>query len=131
MLVSSRIAKHKHMDTLNVIVMTLELPMQLPSQHVAASTRKTGNHVCRPDVCHKGRLGKQGFCRMLYWHWGKHTNEKKAIVAKRSHGLTLCPRWNGSAAPPVHTAPPLFGSPALETTHPFHFKMNPAMLLGP
>ena len=35
---------------------------------VFARTRKTGNHVCKPAVCHKGRLGKQGFCRMYYWH---------------------------------------------------------------
>ena len=25
---------------------------------VMASTRKTGNHVCRPDVCHKGECGQ-------------------------------------------------------------------------
>ena len=31
---------------------------------VCASTRGTGNHVCRPDVCHKGPVGKKGFCRM-------------------------------------------------------------------
>ena len=28
-------------------------------------------------------------------------------------------------------SPPFAGAPALETTHPFHFKMNPAILLGP
>ena len=38
-------------------------------QDVASATVKTGNHVCRPDVCHKGRIGKMGFCRMFYWHW--------------------------------------------------------------
>ena len=35
-------------------------------RYVALFTRKTGNHVCRPDVCHKGRIGKRGFCRMLF-----------------------------------------------------------------
>ena len=28
---------------------------------VALITRKVGNHVCRPDVCLKGRVGKKGF----------------------------------------------------------------------
>ena len=23
---------------------------------VASATKKSGNHVCRPDVCHKGRM---------------------------------------------------------------------------
>jgi len=32
---------------------------------VAASTRKTGNHVCRADVCHKGAVGRKGFCRTV------------------------------------------------------------------
>ena len=32
---------------------------------------------------------------------------------------------------PMSAVPPFHGSPALETTHPFHFKMCPAMLLGP
>ncbi len=36
---------------------------------VLVATRKTGNHVCRPDVCHKGHIGKKGLCRMMYWHW--------------------------------------------------------------
>ena len=35
---------------------------------VLAGTLKAGNHVCRPDVCHKGRIGRLGFCRMLLWH---------------------------------------------------------------
>eukprot|EP00973_Karenia_brevis_P003020 412965-Karenia_brevis.AAC.1 len=33
------------------------------TKEVALRTRKTGNHVCKPAVCHKGRLGKMGFCR--------------------------------------------------------------------
>ena len=28
-------------------------------------------------------------------------------------------------------AHPLWGGPAIETTHPFHFKMTPSMMLGP
>ena len=98
---------------------------------VAASTRKTGNHVCRPDVCYKGSIGKKGFCRMGFWHWCQFTNNKGTQVAQRSHGLPLQPRWNGTGAPPVSKHPPLTGAPALETTHPFHFKMTPSALLGP
>ena len=56
---------------------------------VFARTRKTGNHVCKPAVCHKGAIGKKGFCRMYYWHWVRHTNEKNKVVAKRRHGLRL------------------------------------------
>ena len=100
-------------------------------KQVAASTRKTGNHVCRPDVCHKGTLGRKGFCRMMFWHWARWVDEKKEATAKRSHGLALHARWDGQGHPPTHDAPPLLGSPALEISHPFHFKMTPSMLLGP
>ena len=33
--------------------------------------------------------------------------------------------------PPLHTAPPCQGLPAVETTHPFHCKYTPSMLFGP
>ena len=56
---------------------------------------------------------------------------KGKLIAKRSHGIALQPRWNGTGAPPVHQNLPLRGCPALETTHPFHFKMTPAIMLGP
>jgi hypothetical protein len=58
-------------------------------KQVAASTRKTGNHVCRPDVCHKGALGKKGFCRMMFWHWARCVDATNVAIAKRSHGLAL------------------------------------------
>ena len=98
---------------------------------VAAHTRKTGNHVCRPDVCNKGRIGRRGFCRMYFWHWARSVDAKGGAVAKMTHGVQLCPRWNGIGSPPVCTSPPFTGTPALEVTHPFHFKMTPSMLLGP
>ena len=98
---------------------------------VAAATRKTGNHVCRPDVCHKGRTGKKGFCRMHYWHWARYDDVKKGPCPRMMHGLQLCPRWDGCGTPPLCKAPPFTGLPELETTHPFHFKMTPSMLLGP
>ena len=100
-------------------------------QSIMASTRKTGNHVCRPDVCHKGKHGKKGFCRFLFWHWTKSVDDKGKLVAKRSHGNALQTRWDGTSAPPVHQNQPLRGCPALEITHPFHFKMTPGIMLGP
>ena len=45
--------------------------------------------------------------------------------------MALQPRWDGIGAPPVHRAPPLAGNVVLETTHPFHFKLCPAIMLGP
>ena len=33
---------------------------------VAVGTYRSGNHVCRPNVCHKERLVKKGFCRMYF-----------------------------------------------------------------
>ena len=64
------------------------------TQEVLSGTMKTGNHVCRPDVCHKGSVGRKGFCRMFFWHWCRHVEEKR-IVAKRSHGLKLQKFWDG------------------------------------
>ena len=98
---------------------------------VAVATRKSGNHVCRPDVCHKGRIGRRGFCRMYFWHWARCVSAKNEPVARMTHGHELCERWNGTGEPPVRCSPPFVGAPALEVTHPFHFKMTPSMLLGP
>ena len=98
---------------------------------VSTATARTGNHVCRKDVCYKGRIGKKGFCRMLFWHWAKVVKDTGEVGAVRRHGLPLQQRWDGSGWPPVLTSPPFRGTPALEMTHPFHFKMSPAMLLGP
>ncbi len=64
-------------------------------KEVAISTRRTGNHICRPDVCHKGQIGKKGFCRMYFWHWTRLRDEKKGDRAKMTHSLALQPRWNG------------------------------------
>ena len=69
---------------------------------------------------------------MYYWHWAKIKDPKtKKLVPKRQHGLQLQPRWDGTGAPPLLRHPPHIGLPALETTHPFHFKLSPGMLLGP
>ena len=34
-------------------------------------------HECRPSTCHKGFLGKLGFCRLGFWHWWKVPGEEK------------------------------------------------------
>ena len=64
-------------------------------------------------------------------YWARRVDQKKVSVAARAHGLELTPRWNGTGNPPLCASPPFVGAPALETTHPFHFKMCPSMLLGP
>ena len=51
-------------------------------------------------------------------------------VAQMCHGLELRPLWNGTGAFPLHVHPPRAGLPALPTTHPFHFKVSPGVLLG-
>ena len=98
---------------------------------VALMTRTSGNHVCRDDVCHKGHIGRKGFCRRLFWHWARAVGKDGKPIAKMTHGLQLQPRWDGMGSPPVARSPPSLGSPLVETNHPFHFKMNPALSLGP
>ena len=86
------------------------------TEEIATATARTGNHVCRPDVCHKGRIGKTGFCRMYYWHWRRSVDEKKQkAIAVRTHGLDLVSRWNGTGNPPLCASPPFLGAPALES----------------
>jgi len=99
-------------------------------QSVMASTRKSGNHVCKPEVCHKRRHGKKDFCRFLFWSWTKTFDGQGKMIAQRSHGNTLQKRCNGTGVPPVHQTQSLQGCLALETTQPFHFKMTPEIMLG-
>ena len=103
----------------------------MATREVAVATRKTGSRVCRADVCHKGRIDRLGFCRMLFWHWAKSVTEAGERRAQRMHGLSLQASWNGVGIPTIHTSPPLKGSIALEVNYPFHFKMTPSMLQGP
>ena len=98
---------------------------------VLTATAATGNHVCRSDVCHKGRIGRMGFCRMFFWHWAQLTKGSGDVGAVRRHGMPLQRRWDGNGSPPFHAAPPFNGLPALEMCHPFHYKMTPSMVLAP
>ena len=84
------------------------------TREVFHGTRKTGNHVCRAEVCHKGRVGKMGFCRMFFWHWRRFLGQQGKAKAKRVHGLPLQDAWGGHGSPPVHDAPPFVGMPRLE-----------------
>ena len=102
------------------------------TRELCSATRKSGNHVCRSDVCHKGKVGQSGFCRLGYWHWVRSVSRTGELGAVRAHGLPLQPRWDGgSDTPPVSMNPPFRGHAALEVSHPFHIKMNPAIYLGP
>ena len=92
-----------------------------------AGAIKFGNHVCLPQVCYKKK--KARFCRMLYWHWQECTDQNGEPVARRLHGLPL----QEASAPTdlrIHNSLPHRGLPALERTHPFHFKMTPAAMLA-
>ena len=100
-------------------------------EEIASGTRVTGNHICRNDVCHKGRLGKRGFCRMYYLHWVRYVDEKKGLCAKMVHGLPLRDHWDGTGPLPLGLSHPFRGLPEVETVHPFHFKMTPGVFLGP
>ena len=84
------------------------------TREIFHGTRKTGNHVCRAEVCHKGRVGKMGFCRMFFWHWRRGVGQDGKTKAKRVHGLPLQEAWDGRGSPPVHDAPPFLGLPGLE-----------------
>jgi len=68
---------------------------------------------------------------MYFWHWARCLSAKGEKQTKMTHGHELCQRWNGTGDPPLRHSPPFVGAPALEVTHPFHFKMTPSMLLGP
>ena len=101
------------------------------TKELLAATRKSGNHVCRPDVCHKGKIGRYGFCRMRFWHWVQDVSKQGEATAVRAHGLQLQQRWDGMGRLPVYAVPPFRGAPMLEISHPFHIKMTPGIFLGP
>ena len=111
-------------------------------QDVHSASLSFGNHVCKPRVCHKGRIGRMGFCRMMFWHWAKvprkTSGKRKRDIdgsdvdhcAKRQHGLALQSQWL-EGQPPVHVTPPQIGIPGLEVTQPFHYRMTPGIAMGP
>ena len=58
-------------------------------------------------------------------------NSKGKRVARRVHGRDLQSRWDGNGLPPLLESPPQAGLPALEPSQPYHYKMNPVIILGP
>jgi len=114
-------------------------PDQWSSQavcHFNTSFRACGNHKCMPRVCLKGKHGKKGLCRFLFWHWCLKPSRKDAMkqVIKRIKGRKLVARWSWNASkpelPPVDTDPPQRGMPSLETNHGFTCRFTPAGSLG-
>ena len=55
---------------------------------VAILTRNYCNHICMKQVCHKGRLGKRGLCRLGFWHT-KHVKTKQKKQNTRNCSLQL------------------------------------------
>ncbi len=90
--------------------------------HFNTAFRSCGNHLCMKRVCYKGKHGKKGLCRMLYWHWRLCPSRKKPgkKVWKRVKGRLLQARVCVAAQlPPVEENPPQRGMPAVETCHGF------------
>ena len=102
-------------------------------REINAASLQVGNHACRPRVCSSKRHGISGkFCRMLFWNWHKVIDTKtKKSVYRRFHGRELIPRWDGSGLPPILSTPPHQFQAALERNHPYHYKGNPGVVLGP
>ena len=96
-----------------------------------SGSQACGNHVCRSSVCHKGRLGKAGFCRLLHWHFEESMGGPQcSLIVKRVHGKELQSRWDGEGLPPIHYKPPHKGAFRLERNHGWHFKMTPGPMLA-
>ena len=79
-----------------------------------------GLHECRPATCHKGKLGKAGFCRLGYWHWEPVENEDFTWVRLHGHDIT--------EEPTIGIIPPHAGQLITERHHPFFARLNPAIL---
>ena len=47
--------------------------------HFNTAFRSCGNHTCMKRVCYKGKHGRKGLYRMLYWHWRLCPSKKKPI----------------------------------------------------
>ena len=81
-----------------------------------------------PAVCHKERIGQQGFCRMIFWFWAWVSKDGKQMW-KRYHGKRLVQRWAPSVndQQPLDSVPPHVGKAQTEQTHPFVTKSNATM----
>ena len=75
-------------------------------------------HECKPRTCHKGWLGRHGFCRLGFWHWKDVSQWTAADTWQRYHGLPLCPE------PCIGEVPPLEGVLLTERHHPYHTRFH-------
>ena len=81
-------------------------------------------HECRPRVCHKGRLGHRGFCRLGFWHWRDVSQWTSPDTWQRCHGHAL------QDHDMVGAIPPSLGRLLPERHHPFHTRYNPCALFA-
>lgn len=75
-------------------------------------------HDCRPRTCYKGRLGRQGFCRLGFWHWKEIVTDDGSELWQRCHGLPL------TSCAHVGTVPPHSGPFLTERHHPNHTRFH-------
>lgn len=78
-------------------------------------------HDCRARTCHKGALGKQGFCRLGFWYWKPCLWETEPVW-QRCHGLPFVPR------PCVGSVPPHLDVLLTERHHAYVTRFNASML---
>ena len=79
-------------------------------------------HRCRRKTCHKGRLGKLGYCRLGFWHWRDVSAHTAPDTFQRVHGHQL------QAAAAISEAPLRAGELLPQRHHPYHCRFNPAIL---
>ena len=77
-------------------------------------------HECRPATCHKGFLGKIGFCRLGFWHWWRVPGEERTWM--RCHGKDI------ERKPRIGTMPPELDELLTERHHPYFGRVNPGVL---
>ena len=75
-------------------------------------------HECKPRTCHKGWLGRHGFCRLGFWHWKDVSQWTTEDTWQRCHGLPLCPEAC------IGEVPPLEGVLLPERHHPYHTRFH-------
>ena len=82
------------------------------------------SHECRPETCHKGKVGIVGFCRLLFWRW-RYVTKDKGAEWKRVHGKQLVPKPDLFTGVPINAMPPNEGKALAQQHHPFFIKCNP------
>ena len=81
-------------------------------------------HDCTSRTCHKGFLGRIGFCCLGFWNWGRVTDASGETRWQRLHGHALQPRGT------IGIWPPQKNVILTERHHAFHTRFNLAVLLA-